>query len=96
MQAQALANQLETVKWLVEKGHFPVDVRAGGSRITPLMAVVTRKCGSPTDASAGPVKHSADCGIQNKREEDDTEDVDQPECIPMWPMTEVSPCLSLE
>lgn len=87
---QALANQHDTVRYLVEKCNFPVDLCAGGSRITPLMAVITRKCGSPGGfEKAGVVLHTEACGITNKRQ-DESEYLDQPYCVPLFPMTQVT------
>jgi len=41
---QALTNQCDMVKYLVEGKHLPVDIRTGATQITPLLAVVTRRC----------------------------------------------------
>ncbi|KAK9908581.1 hypothetical protein WJX75_009965 [Coccomyxa subellipsoidea] len=40
----ALANQQEMVGFLVRNKHMPVDVRAGGTGVTPLMAVAATRC----------------------------------------------------
>jgi hypothetical protein len=61
--AQALTNQQAVVRFLVEKKHLPVDVRAEVTGVTPLLAVVTRRC-MPSEgvpSTRGGSKHT--CGL---------------------------------
>ena len=69
------------VRFLVEKGHLPVDVRATVTNTTPLMVAVTRIC--VTEAGApGPVTHV--CGGPGT-----PEDACEVTCRPMLPMVQL-------
>ncbi|BDA44618.1 hypothetical protein COCOBI_06-0940 [Coccomyxa sp. Obi] len=56
----ALTNQQQMVRFLVEKKYLPVDARAGGTGVTPLLAVSTRRCCFLNDYSQGGLAHT--CG----------------------------------
>lgn len=49
------------MRFLVDKGHLPVDVRAEGTLTTPLLALATRRCCFPEAGDASEHKHS--CGL---------------------------------
>lgn len=48
---QALTNHRDMVDFLVEGKHLPVDIRTGATQITPLLAVVTRRCSWDVDGA---------------------------------------------
>ncbi|BDA44617.1 hypothetical protein COCOBI_06-0930 [Coccomyxa sp. Obi] len=51
--AQALTNQQQMVRFLVENKHLPVDARADGTGVTPLLAVSTARCSLLDDYRGG-------------------------------------------
>ncbi len=70
------------VRFLVEGGHLPVDVRATVTDATPLMVAVTRICVAKPGAS-GPVTHV--CGRPNTAEDACATTF----CSPMFPVVQL-------
>ena len=61
---QALTNQQAVVRFLVEKKHLDVNVRAEVTGVTPLLLVATRRCAYNGGPVTGPLQHS--CGLTSK------------------------------